>query len=76
MFAMYRDDNGDQEFKYLHVFKRIHKCEKWADVRRTLAQAKETYKPGAPTPDAGDGRPKGNKGQEGETCRLGYRASA
>ena len=57
MFAMYRQDSSDQEFKYLHVFKRIEKCEKWADVRRTLAKAKETYKPGA-----GDGRPEGNKG--------------
>ena len=62
MFAMYRQDSSDQDFKYLHVFKRIEKCEKWADVRRTLAKAKETYKPDAPTPGAADGRPDGNKG--------------
>nr|XP_040258496.1 stress response protein NST1-like [Aegilops tauschii subsp. strangulata] len=40
-------------FMYLHVFKRIEKCEKWADVRRTLAKAKETYKPDVPTLGAG-----------------------
>nr|XP_020168324.1 uncharacterized protein LOC109753808 [Aegilops tauschii subsp. strangulata] len=53
---------SDQDFKYLHVFKRIQKCEKWADTRRTLAKAKETYKPDMPTPGASDGRPDGNKG--------------
>ncbi|XP_020162209.1 uncharacterized protein [Aegilops tauschii subsp. strangulata] len=62
MFAMYRQDsNTDQEFKYLHVFSRIEKCEKWTDIRRILAKAKETYKPDAPTPGAADGRPDGNK---------------
>ena len=59
---MFRQDNSDQEFKYLHVFKRIDKCEKWADIWRTLTKAKETYKPDAPTPGAADGRPDGNKG--------------
>ncbi|XP_044432968.1 uncharacterized protein [Triticum aestivum] len=62
MFAMFRDDNSDADFKYLHVFKRIDKCEKWAAVRRTLAKAKETYKPDAPTAGATDGRPDDNKG--------------
>ena len=62
MLAMFRDDNSDAEFKYLHVFKRIDKCEKWAAVRRTLAKAKETYKPDAPTAGAADGQPDGNKG--------------
>lgn len=61
MFAMFRDDNSDQEFKYLHVFKRIDKCEKWAEVRCTLAKAKKMYKPDAPTPGAADGRSDGNK---------------
>ena len=42
MFALYRRDNRDAEFKYLHVYKRIDKCEKWAEVRRTLDKAKET----------------------------------
>ena len=62
MFAMFRDDNCDADFKYLHVFKRINKCEKWAAVRRTLAKAKQTYKPDAPTAGVADGRPDGNKG--------------
>nr|XP_045086279.1 uncharacterized protein LOC109751380 [Aegilops tauschii subsp. strangulata] len=54
--------NRDAEFKYLHVYKCIDKCEKWAKVRRTLDKAKETYKPDAPTPGALEGRPDGNKG--------------
>ncbi|XBH61666.1 hypothetical protein VPH35_116063 [Triticum aestivum] len=62
MFAMYRQGNNDAEFKYLHVYKRIDKCEKWAEVRRTLDKAKETYKPDAPTPGALEGRSDGNKG--------------
>ena len=40
MFAMLRHDNSDVEFKYLHVFKQINKCEKWAGIRCTLAKAK------------------------------------
>ena len=61
MFAMYRQDSStDQDFKYLHVFSRIEKCEKWAEVRRTLAKTKEKYKPDAPTPGAADGRPDSN----------------
>ena len=62
MFALYRRDNRDADFKYLHVYKRIDKCEKWAEVRCTLNKAKETYKPDAPTPGASEGRPDGNKG--------------
>ena len=62
IFGLYRQSNNDAEFKYLHVYKRINKCDKWAEVRRTIEKAKETYKPGAPTPDASDGRLDGNKG--------------
>jgi hypothetical protein len=61
MFNMYRQDNSDQEFKFLHVFSRIESCEKWREVRLTLAKAKETYKPDAPAPGVADGRPDGNK---------------
>ena len=61
MFAMYRGDNQDADFKHLHVYKRIDKCEKWAEVRRTLDKAKETYKPDATTPGASEGRPDGHK---------------
>ena len=42
MFGLYRQSNNDAEFKYLHVYKRIDKCDKWAEVRRTLEKAKET----------------------------------
>ena len=61
MFALYRQSNSDAEFKYLHVYKCIDKCKKWAEVRRTLDKAKETYKPDVPTPGASEGRPDGNK---------------
>ena len=62
MFGLYRRGNSDAEFKYLHVYKRIDKCDKWAEVRRTLDKAKETYKPDVTTPGASDGRPDSNKG--------------
>ena len=62
MVALFWQSNSDAEFKYLHVYKRIDMCEKWAEVRRTLDKAKETYKPDAPTPGASEGRPNGNKG--------------
>ena len=29
MFTMYRQDNNDQEFMFLHILTRIEKCEKW-----------------------------------------------
>ena len=58
---MYRGDNQDADFKHLHVYKRIDKCEKWAEVRRALDKAKETYKPDAMTPGASEGRPDGHK---------------
>ena len=61
MFAMYRGDNQDADFKHLHVYKRIDKCKKWAEIRRTLDKAKETYKPDATTPGASEGRPDGHK---------------
>ena len=61
MFAMYRGDNQDADFKHLHVYKRIDKCEKWVEVRRALDKAKETYKPDATTPGASEGRPDGHK---------------
>ena len=69
MFAMYRGDNQDADFKHLHVYKRIDKCEKWAEVRRTLDKAKETYKPDATTPGASEGRPDGHKlAKKGESA--------
>ncbi|KAM3370389.1 hypothetical protein ACQJBY_017984 [Aegilops geniculata] len=61
MFTMYRRDNQDADFKHLQVYKRIDKCEKWAEVRRALDKAKETYKPDATTPGASEGRPDGHK---------------
>ena len=40
MFAMFHNDNNDADFKYLHVFKRIDKCQKWAAVRCTQPRPK------------------------------------
>ncbi|KAE8805944.1 putative methionyl-tRNA synthetase [Hordeum vulgare] len=61
MFGMYRQDNNDQEFKFLHAFSRIKSCEKWREVRLVLAKAKETYNPEAPATTATEGRPDGTK---------------
>ena len=72
MFGLYRQSNNDAEFKYLHVYKRIDTYEKWAEVRRTLDKAKETYKPDVPTPGASDGRSDGNKcANKGKHAVLG-----
>ena len=48
MFEMYQQDSNDAEFKYLHVFTRIEKCEKWAEVCLNLGNGKEPYNPDAP----------------------------
>ncbi|KAE8775715.1 putative methionyl-tRNA synthetase [Hordeum vulgare] len=61
MFAMYRADNEDQEFRFLHMFSRIDWCEKWREVRLALDKAKETYSPDAPTPAVAEGRRDGTK---------------
>ena len=46
MFDMYRRDNNDGEFKFLHVFTRIESCEKWKEVRLALAKTKDdVYNP-------------------------------
>ncbi|KAE8783832.1 putative methionyl-tRNA synthetase [Hordeum vulgare] len=61
MFAMYRADNEDKKFMFLHVFSRIDPCEKWREVRLALDKAKETYNPDASAPAAAVGRPDGTK---------------
>jgi hypothetical protein len=63
MFKMYRDDNKDIEFKFIHAFKRIEKCDKWAVVRASLGKGKDfAFDPTAPLPTAGQGRTEmGNK---------------
>jgi hypothetical protein len=63
MFKMYCEDNEDVKFKFIHVFKRIKKCDKWAMVRASLGKGKDVaFDPTAPLPAAGQGRPKmGNK---------------
>jgi hypothetical protein len=63
MFRMYRADNEDAEFNFIHVFKRIEKCDKWALVRVSLGKGKDVaFDPSASLPAAGQGRPElGNK---------------
>jgi hypothetical protein len=63
MFKMYRADNEDIEFKFIHIFKRIEKCDKWALVRASLGKEKDViFDPSTSLPAAGQGRLKlGNK---------------
>ena len=62
MFDMYRRDNNDAEFKFLHVFTWIESCEKWKEVRLALAETKDgVYNPDTPTEPASAGPPEGNK---------------
>jgi hypothetical protein len=63
MFKMYHADNEDVEFKFIHVLKRIEKCDKWAMVRASLGKGKDvTFDPTAPLPAARQGCPEmGNK---------------
>ncbi|XP_071674409.1 uncharacterized protein [Lolium perenne] len=54
---MYMDDTGMQ-FKFLNVYARIEKCEKWAETRKNLSKSKtEQYNPDAPAAGSADGRP-------------------
>ena len=51
------DDTGMQ-FKFLNVYARIEKCEKWAETRKNLSKSKtEQYNPDAPAAGSADGRP-------------------
>ncbi|KAE8818336.1 putative methionyl-tRNA synthetase [Hordeum vulgare] len=61
MFAMYRANNKDQEFKFLHVFSRIGSCKKWREVRLALDKAKETNNPDVPSPIVAEGCPDSTK---------------
>jgi hypothetical protein len=63
MFKMYHANNEDIEFKFIHVFKRIEKCDKWALVRASLRKGKDvSFDPSMSLPAAGQGHPKlGNK---------------
>ncbi|KAE8800523.1 putative methionyl-tRNA synthetase [Hordeum vulgare] len=46
MFDMFRQDNNDLEFKFLHVFARITSCKKWTEVRLALAKTNDNvYNP-------------------------------
>jgi hypothetical protein len=57
MFEMYRTNNEDVEFKFIHVFKRIEKCDKWVLVRASLGKGKDiTFDPTSPLPAVGQGR--------------------
>ncbi|KAK1642354.1 hypothetical protein QYE76_060159 [Lolium multiflorum] len=56
-FDMYSDDAG-LTFKFLNVYCRIEKCEKWTEIRTNLSKSKtEQYNPDAPPPGSSDGRP-------------------
>jgi hypothetical protein len=54
MFKMYREDNEDGEFKFIHILKRIGKCDKWAMVRASLGKGKDFgFDPTTPLSAAG-----------------------
>jgi hypothetical protein len=63
MLKTYREDNNDVYFKFIHVFKRIKKCDKWALVRASLGKGIDAaFDPTAALPAAEKGRPEmGNK---------------
>jgi hypothetical protein len=63
MFKMYHTDNEDVEFKFIHVFKRIEKCDKWDLVRASLGKGKDVaFDPPTSLSAARQGRPElGNK---------------
>jgi hypothetical protein len=48
-YQMYRDDNKNVEFKFLHVFTHIEGCKKWTNTRTALAKG-GAYNPMAPVP--------------------------
>ena len=77
MFKMYRDDTCT-EFKFIHVFTLIEKCDKWAECRTMLAKTKNgVYDPDAPSPAASEGRPaEGNKKVKAAKAAAGCRAAA
>ena len=71
---MYQDDTGTT-FKFLNVFSRIEKCEKWAEVRKNLAKNKnEQYNPDAPAAAASDGRPELGQKKLKELKKMGHPA--
>jgi hypothetical protein len=63
LFKMYREDNEDVKFKFIHVFKMIEKCNKWAVVRASLGKGKYIdFDHTTPLPTVGQGLPEmGNK---------------
>jgi hypothetical protein len=63
VFKTYREDNEDVEFNFIHVFKRIEKCDKCEVVRASLGKGKDVaFDPTTPLPAAGQGRSEmGNK---------------
>jgi hypothetical protein len=37
---MFRDENKEKEFSFMHCFTKIQTCEKWKQVRLSLSQCK------------------------------------
>jgi hypothetical protein len=71
---MYNDDTGSQ-FKFLNVYSRIEKCEKWTETRTNLSKSKtEQYNPDAPPPGSSDGRPELGQKKLKDLKKMGHPA--
>ncbi|KAK1681329.1 hypothetical protein QYE76_042177 [Lolium multiflorum] len=74
-FDWYTDDNDGQTFKYLNVFARTEKCEKWKEVRKNLVNKKgEKYNPDDPAHAASAGRPELGQKKLKELKKAGHPA--
>ena len=71
---MYHDDTGSQ-FKFLNVYSRIEKCEKWTETRTSLSKSKtEQYNPDAPAPGSSNGRPELGQKKLKDLKKMGHPA--
>ncbi|KAE8766606.1 putative methionyl-tRNA synthetase [Hordeum vulgare] len=70
MFDMFRQDNNDQDFKFLHVFTRIESREKLIECRLALSKAKhDVYNPDALRAPRWQQKSQGGEGR-GTHCRT------
>ena len=60
--ALYKSENGDKDFLFMHCFKKLEGCKKWDAIRLTINGKDGVREDGPVTPAAvSSGRPIGNK---------------